>query len=230
MNFVALRLSDKACSHVPQSMKYRPQASIPSTLGYSSLAQSLHHTLSNQSMTFTGLNGPASPTTPTRTHFQLEEYDSSSSNDTPDATRMSSYSQPRSRAPFATLHSSTGPDFLFPPQRISGRSSVSSTASSTPIPSRSASPLPPFLSSSPPSSCTSDTESEPNSPLIRGSRNQWWREDRRRWWMIGSSMRRRRRRDWTITRFLKKWTRKIIRHPFFPKQPITIVCYTLHEL
>ncbi|TFK41185.1 hypothetical protein BDQ12DRAFT_697078 [Crucibulum laeve] len=149
-------------------------------------------------------------------------YDSASSTDSEDTTRT----QSRSRAPFAST-SATGSSntthsvFLFPPLQ-SGRSSVSSTATSTPLPSRSTSPLPQFYASGPSSSCPSDTDSEPNTPLMRvnANRNPWWRENRRTWW---SMSRRRRRRDGKILRTLKKWFRRALRHPFFPGQPITIV-------
>jgi hypothetical protein len=151
----------------------------------------------------------------------LEDYDSTSSTDTDETTRTHA----RSRAPFVQSTSATGssgsprPDFLFPPTQQSGHSSISSTATSTPVPSRSTSPLPQFYSSNPSSSCTSDTDSEPT-PFLRTNRNLWGRENRRRWW---TTSRRRRKRDGRIMRTLKKWTRKLVRHPFFPSQPITIV-------
>ncbi|KAF8168125.1 hypothetical protein B0H34DRAFT_779575 [Crassisporium funariophilum] len=107
----------------------------------------------------------------------------------------------------------------------SGRSSTSSTASSTPLPSRSTSPLPQFYPGTQSSSCPSDSDSEtPTSPLlhnIRSSRNLWSRENQRRWWSM--SDRRRRKRGWRAMRVLKRWLRKLVRHPFFPSQPITIV-------
>lgn len=152
----------------------------------------------------------------------LEDYDSSSSTDSDETTRMHT----RSRTPFLQSTSTTGSPpgsprshFLFPPRLQSGRSSVSSTATSTPVPSRSTSPLPQFYSV-PSSSCTSDTDSEPISPFLRTNRNIWGRENRRRWWTVSH---RRRKRDGRIMRILKKWTRRLVRHPFFPSQPITIV-------
>ncbi|KAF9015137.1 hypothetical protein BDQ17DRAFT_1385925 [Cyathus striatus] len=155
-----------------------------------------------------------------------EDYDASSSTDSELPRRHS-----KSRPPFAASTSATNSSgssssprhsvFLFPPRAPSGSASVSSTASSTPLPSRSTSPLP-YYTSNPSSSCPSDTESEPSSPLIRSNvnRNPWWRESRRSWW---SMSRRRRRRTGRITRTLKKWIRRLVRHPFFPGQPITIV-------
>ena len=151
-----------------------------------------------------------------------EGYDSSSSTDSEGTTRA----HHRSRTSFLASRSNPRADFLFPPTLQSGRSSVSSTATSTPIPSRSSSPLPQFYSSNPSSSCTSDTDSEPNSPLLRNTRNLWWRENRRRWWTISP---RRRRRGGRIIRMVKKSARRLVRHPFFPSQPITIVS-SLHTL
>jgi hypothetical protein len=112
-------------------------------------------------------------------------------------------------------------NFLRPPP--SHLSSLSSSPASTPLPSRSASPLPLprhqfFTDSS--SSYPSDTEDESSTPLLswNSSANFWWSEHRRQWWS-----RRRRRRSWRITRLLKRTLRSIVRHPLFPSQPITIV-------
>jgi hypothetical protein len=142
-----------------------------------------------------------------------DPYDSSDSDDT---ARSFSHHSNNPRA----ASRSSGSDFLFPPHAPSGRSSASSSATSTPLPSRSTSPLPQFFSNAS-SSCTSDTDSEPNSPYLRSRRNPWWREERPRWWSLS---RRRRKRDRRIFRTLKKWIRHIVRHPCFPQQPITIVC------
>lgn len=152
-----------------------------------------------------------------------EEYDCSSTDSEP----VQSF-HARSRAPFdqpvATNSPSASPNvFLFPSPIRSGRSSLSSTATSTPVPSRSTSPLPQFYPANSSSDCPSDTDSEPASPLVRAvdqNRRPWWREDRRRWWSIS---RRRRKRDGRIVRPLKRWLRRLLRHPFFPSQPITIV-------
>jgi hypothetical protein len=59
---------------------------------------------------------------------------------------------------------------------------------------------------------------------LRNTRNPWWQENRRRWWSMSP---RRRRRGGRIIRTLKKWTRRLVRHPFFPSQPITIVSYSV---
>ena len=165
---------------------------------------------------------PQSPRVDPLNH--VEDYGSSSSTDSEDTARHT-----RSRAAFVPSTSATGSSdsprstvFLFPPSRPIGRSPVSSTASSTPVPSRSTSPLPQFYPPNHSSSCPSDTDSEPHSPLIRGSPNlhPWWRDNRRGWW---STSRRRRKRSGYMARTLKRWMRRILRHPFFPSQPITIV-------
>ena len=104
--------------------------------------------------------------------------------------------------------------FLFPP-------SVSSTASSTPVPSRSTSPPPQLYPHPQSSSCPSDSDSEPSSPLVLHHRRPQWDRDRRPWW-AGSAPRRPHRR-WRAVRLTKRSLRRLLRHPFFPGQPITIV-------
>lgn len=151
-----------------------------------------------------------------------EDYDCSST----DSERVQS--RARLRAPFDQLVAAdnipASPNvFLFPSTIRSGRSSQSSTATSTPLPSRSTSPLPQFYPANSSSECPSDSDSEPASPLVRmidQNRRPWWREDRRRWWSIS---RRRRKRDGRIVRTIKRFLRPLVRHPLFPGQPITIV-------
>lgn len=97
--------------------------------------------------------------------------------------------------------------------------SVCSTASVTPIPSRSSSPVPLYFHTT---SCSSGTESDQDSPaLLLGSnrRGPTWRE-RPRWWQMG---RRRRRGTLGWFRMAKRVLRRLIRHPFVPKTPLTIV-------
>ncbi|KAJ6621720.1 hypothetical protein B0H10DRAFT_1789645 [Mycena sp. CBHHK59/15] len=147
---------------------------------------------------------------------RLEDYDSSSSTDSADTART--YRPAKSRTT-GSVASSPRSNFLFPSAVQSGRSSINSSAATTPIPSRSASPLPQFRTSAA-SSSTSDTDSETTSPLLRANRRSWWIDDRRKWWTIS---RRRRKRHGRIVTSLKKWSRWILRHPFFPRQPITII-------
>ncbi|KAF7306905.1 Glycosyltransferase family 31 protein [Mycena indigotica] len=133
----------------------------------------------------------------------IEEYDSSDSTDTVRTFKPSR--SPRNN--FLTTSS--------------GRSS----ANATPHPSRPTSPMPQFRTSAT-SSSTSDTDSEtPSSPLLRPTRrssssSSWWGDDRRQWWNIS---RRRRKRHGKFVTSLKKWSRWLVRHPFFPRQPITII-------
>lgn len=119
------------------------------------------------------------------------------------------------------------PEYLLPNGGISGRSSFFSSPSNTPVPSRTNSPLPSFYHSGISSASPSDTDSEPASPLLSSTRRSTWRrEEPRRWWTLNSSGYRRRRRDSGCSfsfRSLKRACRRVIRHPFFPKQPITIV-------
>ncbi|KAJ3799922.1 glycosyltransferase family 31 protein [Lentinula aff. detonsa] len=132
------------------------------------------------------------------------DYDSSSSSE---STHMSRFQSRRSH-------------FLIPPSVPSGHSSVASSASSTPIPSRSGSPLPQFLvNSRPVLSTTSDTDSDPATATLLRNRNPW-RQERRPWWQMSRRSRRRPGRTW---RFLNRWAKRIVRHPLFPRQPITIV-------
>lgn len=118
--------------------------------------------------------------------------------------------------------------FLFPPDLPDTLDS----ADNTPVPSRSTSPLPQFYPVAQSSDCPSDSDSEepPSSPLLLDSRhrNPSWREHRRPWW---ANPRRRPKRGSRALRVTKRWLRHLIRHPFFPGQPITIVrlsCFLHH--
>ena len=102
-----------------------------------------------------------------------------------------------------------------------------STASNTPLPSRTPSPVPLYFSGA--SSCSSESESELDDGPFTGStlsssRSSSWREERRRWWIMGAVRRRRRRERIGGWRAMKRGLRLLIRHPFFPKTPVTIVC------
>ncbi|KAI0375052.1 hypothetical protein BV20DRAFT_934269 [Pilatotrama ljubarskyi] len=122
---------------------------------------------------------------------------------------------------------SVEPSEGYPPSAAS----VCSTATNTPLPSRASSPLPFYYSGT--SSCSSDSESEPESPLLgRTQRRPLWRDNRprRRWSLsIGATnadgwRRRRRWRDvvWGL-RSCKRVVRRLVRHPLFPKTPVTIL-------
>lgn len=161
-----------------------------------------------------------------------EGYDSSSSTDSNDTATLSSnaahtassYRTRTSYEPPAGLN-----DFPF---SLSGRSSRSSTSANTPIQSRSASPHPQFQRSSSSSTnaswtSTSDTDSEPASPLLgRPNRNLLFVDSRHGWW---AGRRRARPRPKAFLRTAKRWIRRIVRHPLFPRQPITIVCVVLSD-
>ncbi|PPQ80805.1 hypothetical protein CVT25_001930 [Psilocybe cyanescens] len=137
---------------------------------------------------------------------------STDSTDSEDTARIHSFPPINISSPSPRQHS----HFLFPP-------SARSSASSTPAPSRSTSPLPQFYPQSP--SCPSESDSEePHSPLLREhpNRHLWWREQGRRpWWSVAA--RRREERGWRPARLARRWLRRLVRHPFFPSQPITIV-------
>ncbi|RDX55809.1 hypothetical protein OH76DRAFT_1396153 [Lentinus brumalis] len=125
---------------------------------------------------------------------------------------------------------------LYPPSAGETTQSVCSTATSTPVPSRSPSPFPFYYSGT--SSCSSDSESEPESPLLgrpRRPTTSWRNGERSRWSLRlgsrGSSAGgtdiwrpRRRWRDvsWGV-RSCKRLIRRLVRHPFFPKTPVTIL-------
>ncbi|KAJ7487575.1 glycosyltransferase family 31 protein [Mycena galericulata] len=140
---------------------------------------------------------------------RIEDYDSSSSTDSGDTART--FKPAKSRSTGLGGASSPRSNFLFPSSiqsGRSGRSSVNSSATTTPFRPSTA------------SSSTDDDESETTSPLLRSNRRSWWLEDRRKWW---TSSRRRRQRHGIIVTSLKKWCRWLLRHPFFPRQPITII-------
>ncbi len=144
-----------------------------------------------------------------------DDYDNAST-DSDDTMRMPL----PSASPRPSPSQSPRPTFLFLPSSP-GRNSANSTANSTPNVSRSTSPLPQYFTLAH-SSCSSETESEPSSPLLsRRTSSGTWRQQDRRWWEFSN---RRRRREGRFLRILKKWMRRIVRHPLVPKHPITIVC------
>lgn len=140
-----------------------------------------------------------------------------------------------SRTPFvasASSHSNLNQNLLYPNSHTPGHnpstnptsSNVSqcSTASATPLPSRTSSPQPLYFRSS---SSESDESGPEDSYLLNGtSRRLLLGRDRPRWWTIGERSRRTRRREaisWL--RSTKRVLRRVIRHPFVPKTPVTIV-------
>ncbi|KAK7058977.1 hypothetical protein VNI00_001601 [Paramarasmius palmivorus] len=82
--------------------------------------------------------------------------------------------------------------------------------------SRSASPTRRHTSSH---SLSADVEGESHGLLTRQP-DPWWREENRRWWQ---PPRRQRATEGRIWRLIKKWTRRLVRHPLFPRQPTSII-------
>jgi hypothetical protein len=150
-------------------------------------------------------------------YFELD-YESASGSDSDDTPTTSAHN---SRRPSPASSPRVG--FLLPPSIT--RSALSSP-SNTPVPSRSTSPLPQYYPAGF-SSCPSDDDSsEPATPFLRTSRDRPSRDERRRtWWQLPPH---RRKRDRSFFRFLKRCVRKVVRHPFFPQQPITIVRRNKH--
>ncbi|KAI9509085.1 hypothetical protein F5148DRAFT_1190250 [Russula earlei] len=108
--------------------------------------------------------------------------------------------------------------------QFSDRTSPSSSAMNTPLPSRSSSPLPLMYSLSPSSVSETDSD-EPGSPLLLDTyTTSYLRDVQPRWWDLRQRSRRgpRRHARWGY-RSLRRVLRKIVRHPFFPKHPSTIL-------
>ena len=146
--------------------------------------------------------------------FPPRDYGSSSESD--DIARIN---RTRSRQPFirsSNVATDPHPQFLTIPSRRSSISSATTSRSNSPLPQ-----LYPLSKQS--SSCPSDSGSELESPLLFDfvNRDACWREDRPSW--SSSSTRRRQKKGWRITRFFKRWLRWLVRLPFFPNQPTTIV-------
>ncbi|OCH96129.1 hypothetical protein OBBRIDRAFT_787579 [Obba rivulosa] len=129
-----------------------------------------------------------------------------------------------------TLHPNTSvPDrSLLCPQPVHAEGSYapspSSSVSTTPVPSRVSSPALPYSSGA--SSCSSDSEDEPGSPLLGPARTRRPRRDQyhsRRWFSVSSRPTRRRHDTVGGIRALKRGVRLVVRHPFFPKTPVTIL-------
>ncbi|KIJ68480.1 glycosyltransferase family 31 protein [Hydnomerulius pinastri MD-312] len=101
-------------------------------------------------------------------------------------------------------------------------SSESSSSSATPTPSRVPSPSPSFPSHRL-SSSASDADGEPGSPLLGLGAYTSYRDGSRGWWNLSPTSRRRRKRDARLWRTMKKGARRVVRHPLFPQQPLSII-------
>lgn len=158
-----------------------------------------------------------------------DDYDSADDSDQPLHTEHSVY------ASASTSYRRSSDAGLLLPVHDPARLSHSSSAASSPIPSRAGSPAPQpsFLTSAPSSSCTSDADSEPTSPLLpRNRRVRWWNDDAHRWWLAPRDNRRKRRRRerWHSTRAIRRFVRILLRHPLFPTQPTSIVSPIHHQI
>lgn len=112
-------------------------------------------------------------------------------------------------------------DSSYPDTTQRDRSFSDSAASyTTPTPSRPPTPSPSF-SARRLSASASDADSEPASPLLGRARAHTSIRDGSRWWWSQSY--RRRKPEGRIWRTFRKGVRRIVRHPLFPQQPITIV-------
>ncbi|KAI9444781.1 hypothetical protein H4582DRAFT_1911232 [Lactarius indigo] len=122
-------------------------------------------------------------------------------------------------------HALLSPDVQLTPaaqQDLSDRASPNSSTMNTPNPSRSTSPLPPFYSTQ---SSASDTDSdEPLSPLLLDTyAPPYARDGPPRWWQVRQRPRRGARRPAGWFRPIVRISRRVFRHPFFPKHPSTIL-------
>lgn len=138
----------------------------------------------------------------------------------PGAARSFSHSG----TPFSPAqHLSPALSLLDSTDQLSVGTSPDSSAMNTPLPSRSPSPLPPFYSAQ---SSASDTDSdEPGSPLLLDNyTSTYLRDGQPRWWHLPQRARRGPRRPtvWGY-RYMVRVSRRVFRHPFFPKHPSTIV-------
>ena len=114
---------------------------------------------------------------------------------------------------------------LFPVAANHSAPSVCSTASATPVPSRTASPL--YVQDDCASSCSSDSEeSELESTLLREThrRRYSYSDGTPRWWTSGPTRRRRRTLRWLGA---ARWGFRRFVLPFIPKTPLTIVRATI---
>ena len=140
--------------------------------------------------------------------FSPRDYGSSS-----ESEDIAGINRTRSRQPFirsTSIVSDSHSRFLAISRRSSSISSGATSRSDSPLPQ-----LYPTQSSSYPS----DSDNEHSSPFLFNyvNRDACWRENRRSWSPLTS--RHRRKKGWRITRCMR-W---LVRLPFFPNQPTTIV-------
>lgn len=99
----------------------------------------------------------------------------------------------------------------------------SSESSAAPTPFRTSSPTP-SCPSHRLSSSISDVDGGPTSPLLANPGEAYTFRDRiRNLWHLNPNPRRMRTRERKLWRTLKKGARRIVRHPLFPRQPLTII-------
>lgn len=110
------------------------------------------------------------------------------------------------------------------PDTTRGDRSSSDSASSYTTPVASREPTSSSYSTYRFTSSASDIDGETASPLL-GTSGIYTsvRDGSRRWWSLHPHSRRRRKREGRIWWTFKKATRRVVRHPLFPQQPITMV-------
>lgn len=148
---------------------------------------------------------PSSPL-PGYTFVPYNDDDESSADDPTERERSSNEDATHGLG-FSLARRSSSQGQLLLPRVGSFLTSAGTSAANSPYPSRPASPAPTPLQAIP--FYTSTSEDEPSSPLILGAVR------RRKWWP------RRRKREPS-----RKWKRilhRMVKHPLFPTQPLTIV-------
>lgn len=173
---------------------------------------------------------PYAPTNPPPT-VQVDDYDEGTFAD-PESSLTADRGL-ANRTPFFASSSSSSTELnslraerpstrplLYPATLNHSVPSVCSTASATPVPSRTASPL--YTQDDCASSCSSDSEdSELESALLHDvHRRRYSLTETPRWWTTGPPRRRRRGLSWLGT---TRWAFRRFVLPFIPKTPLTIV-------
>ncbi|KAH9944340.1 uncharacterized protein BXZ73DRAFT_39264 [Epithele typhae] len=122
---------------------------------------------------------------------------------------------------------------LYPPSPAETSLSACSSVTNTPTPSRAPSPFASYYSGTSSSDSDSDDD-EADSPLLsRNAPSSWRSGEQTRWFLFRprsrgpGSERVRGRRRWKDIhggwRSVKRLVRRLVRHPFFPKTPVTIL-------